>query len=123
MTPDRRHGAPVNGVQAPTPAEGCGGRTVPSAHVRCRTWSIGSGESHRAHSTNRKRSHFGRIVLNQPLLIGTMDAVPHKRVHGSDARLRIFVPLVQDGRTMYPGYAAVEYVQVRCRSRHAHLDP
>ena len=31
--------------------------------------------------------------------------------------------LVQDGRMMYPGYAAVEYVQVRCRSRHAHLDP
>ena len=50
-------------------------------------------------------------------------APPHKRVHGGGARFRMFVPLVQDGRTMYPGYAAVEYVQVRCRSRHAHLDP
>ena len=62
-------------------------------------------------------------VSNQPFLIGAVDAVPHKRVHGGGARLRMFVPLVQDGRTMYPGYAAVEYVQVRCRSRHAHLDP
>ena len=26
----------------------------------------------------------------------TVDAVPHKRVHGGGARLRMFVPLVQE---------------------------
>ena len=55
-------------------------------------------------------------------MIGSMDAVPHKRVRGSGARLRMLVTLVQDGRTMYPGYAAVEYVQVRHRSRRQHHD-
>ena len=113
MTPDSRHGAPVNGVQVPTPSEGCGGRTVPSAHVRCRTWSVGSGKSHRAHSTNRKRSHCGRIVSNQPLLIGTVDAVPHKRVHGGGARLRMLLPLVQDGRPVPGGCRPVECGPVR----------
>ena len=112
-----------HGVQVPTPSEGCGGRTVPSAHVRCRTWSVGSGESHRAHSTNHKRSHCGRIVSNQPLLIGTVDAVPHKRVHGGGARLRMLLPVARNDRAMCPGYAAVEYVKVRPRCRRPHPSP
>ena len=41
--------------------------------------------------------------------------VSHKRIHGGGARLRMFVPLVQDGRTMYPGYAAVEYQSSTCK--------
>ena len=93
MTPDRRHGAPVNGVQVPTPAEGCGGRTVPSAHVRCRMWSIGSSKNHRTHITNRTHSHCGRIVPNQPLLIDTVDVVPQKRIRSGGARLQMLVPL------------------------------
>ena len=46
--------------------------------------------------------------------------VSHKRIHGGGARLRMLVALVQDGRAMYPGYAAVEYVKIRRRSRDEH---
>ena len=60
------------------------------------------------------------MCQNQPLLKGTVDAVPHKRIHGGGARLRMLVALIQDGRAVYPGYAAVEYVKVRRRSRDEH---
>ena len=47
----------------------------------------------------------------------TVDAVPHKRVHGGGARLRMLLPVAQDDLAMCPGYAAVEYVKVRPRYR------
>ena len=53
----------------------------------------------------------------QPRLTPIVDAVPHKRVRGSGARLRMLLLVVQDDRRMCPGYAAVEYVKVRCRYR------
>ena len=53
--------------------------------------------------------------------MGAVDAVLHKGVSGGRARLCMMDPLVQNRRVVYPGYAAVEYVQVRCRSRLAHL--
>ena len=53
----------------------------------------------------------------QPRLTPIVDAVPHKRVRGSGARLRMLLLVVQDDRAMCPGYAAVEYVKVRCRYR------
>ena len=50
----------------------------------------------------------------------TVDAVPHKGVHGSGARLRMLLPVARNDRAMCPGYAAVEYVNVRPRSRRPH---
>ena len=47
----------------------------------------------------------------------TVDAVPHKRVHGGGARLRMLLPVARNDRAMCPGYAAVEYVKVRPRFR------
>ena len=84
---------------------------------------LGSGESHRAHSINGTRSHCGRIVSNQPRLMPTVDAVPHKRVHGGGARLRMLLPVARNDRAMCPGYAAVEYVKVRPRCRRPHPSP
>ena len=52
--------------------------------------------------------------------MSTMAVVLHKHVHGGGARLCMMAALVQDGRVVYPGYAAVEYVQVRRRSRDDH---
>ena len=49
-----------------------------------------------------------------------MDAVPHKRVHGGGARLRMLLPVARNDRAMCPGYAAVEYVKVRPRCRRPH---
>ena len=54
------------------------------------------------------------MCQNQPLLKGTVDVVPHKRIHGGGVRLRMLAALVQDGRGMCPGYAAIEYVTIRC---------
>ena len=52
--------------------------------------------------------------------MSTMAVVLHKHVRGGGVRLCMMAALVQDGRAVCPGYAAVEYVQVRCRSRHQH---
>ena len=50
----------------------------------------------------------------------TVDAVPHKRVRGGGARLRMLLPVARNDRIMCPGYAAVEYVKVRHRCRRLH---
>ena len=50
----------------------------------------------------------------------TVAGVLHKHVRGGGVRLRMLAALVQDSRTLYSGYASVEYVQIRCRSRHQH---
>ena len=50
----------------------------------------------------------------------TVDAVPHKRVHGGGERLRMLLPVARNDRAMCPGYAAVEYVKVRPRCRRPH---
>ena len=63
------------------------------------------------------------LVSNQPRLLPTVDAVPHKRVHGGGARLRMLLPVAQDDRAMCPGYAAVEYVKVRPRCCLPHPYP
>ena len=52
--------------------------------------------------------------------MSTMAVVLHKHVRGGGVRLCMMAALVQDDRAVCPGYAAVEYVQVRCRSRHQH---
>ena len=53
--------------------------------------------------------------------MSTMQAVVlHKHVRGGGVRLCMMAALVQDGRAVCLGYAAVEYVQVRCRSHHQH---
>ena len=72
------------------------------------------------HSPDLTRSHCSQIVPGWLLSTCTVAGVLHKHVRGGGVRLRMLAALVQDGRTVYPGYASVEYVQVRCRSRHQH---
>ena len=51
----------------------------------------------------------------------TVDALPPKRVRGGGARLHMWLPVARNDRAMSAGYAAIEYVQVRRRSRKKNI--